>query len=267
MTLLGQTVEAYGKDLSPNGNGQRPDLGDLFRAVHETPGLQRIRFLTSYPRDMTERIIRSVAELPKVCEHFNIPLQAGDNEMLARMRRGYTIEEYREWVYRIRDIVPETSMSTDVIVGFCGETEAQFLNTLGVLEELRFDKVHVATYSPRPGTIAWRHMEDDVPREEKMRRLHAVEEMQERIGAELNSRLLGATQEVLVEGAKEDDAGETVHTGRNRANKLVHFRVEEGNGDGNGKRECPAIGELVQVEIAKTTAWSLQGRLAAAVPA
>jgi len=267
VTLLGQTVEAYGKDLSPNGNGQRPDLGDLFRAVHETPGLERIRFLTSYPRDMTERIIRSVAELPKVCEHFNIPLQAGDNEMLARMRRGYTIEEYREWVYRIRDIVPETSMSTDVIVGFCGETEAQFLNTLGVLEELRFDKVHVATYSPRPGTIAWRHMEDDVPREEKMRRLHAVEEMQERIGTELNSRLLGATQEVLVEGAKEDDAGETVYTGRNRANKLVHFRVEIGNGDGNGTRESPAIGELVQVEIAKTTAWSLQGRLAAAVPA
>ena len=268
VTLLGQTVEAYGKDLAPNGNGRRPDLGDLFRAVHGTPGLARMRFLTSYPRDMTERIIRAVAELPKVCEHFNVPLQAGDNEVLARMRRGYTIEEYREWVYRIRDIVPPASMSTDVIVGFCGETEAQFLNTLGVLEELRFDKVHVAAYSPRPGTIAWRHLEDDVPQAEKMRRFHAVEELQEQIAIDLNARLLGSTQEVLVEGSKEDDAGETVYTGRNRGNKLVHFRVEEGT----WKKEdwcppSPGIGELVQVEVTRTTAWSLQGRLAAAVPA
>jgi tRNA-2-methylthio-N6-dimethylallyladenosine synthase len=173
VTLLGQTVEAYGKDLPADGDGRKPDLSNLFRAVHDTPGLDRIRFLTSYPRDMTERIIQSVADLPKVCEHFNIPLQAGDNEILALMRRGYTIEEYGDWVYRIRDIVPDTSMSTDVIVGFCGETEAQFLNTLGVLEELRFDKVHVAAYSPRPGTIAWRHMDDSIPLEEKMRRLHA----------------------------------------------------------------------------------------------
>jgi tRNA-2-methylthio-N6-dimethylallyladenosine synthase len=268
VTLLGQTVEAYGKDLAPNGNGLRPDLGDLFRAIHEITGLERIRFLTSYPRDMTERIIRAVAELPKVCEHFNIPLQAGDDEVLARMRRGYTVEEYREWVYRIREIVPETSMSTDVIVGFCGETEGQFLNTLGLLEELRFDKVHVAAYSPRPGTIAWRHIDDDVPQEEKMRRLHAVEEQQERIASELNAALVGTTQEVLVEGSKGDDAGELVYTGRNRGNKLVHFRVvEEG---GRGKREegwAPGIGDLVAVKIAKATAWSLQGRAAAPVPA
>jgi len=266
VTLLGQTVEAYGKDL-PDENGRgRPDLGDLFRAVHDTPGLRRIRFLTSYPRDMTERIIGAVAALPKVCEHFNIPLQAGDNEVLARMRRGYTIEEYREWVYRIRDMVPGATMSTDVIVGFCGETEAQFLNTMDVLNELRFDKVHVAAYSPRPGTIAWRHMEDDVPQEEKMRRLHAVEELQERVAAELNARLLGTIQEVLIEGWKDGPGGETVYTGRNRGNKLVHFRVEEGR----PKKEeggIPGLGDLVQVEVTRTTAWSLQGRLAAAVPA
>jgi tRNA-2-methylthio-N6-dimethylallyladenosine synthase len=259
VTLLGQTVEAYGKDLATNGNGRRPDLGDLFRAVHETPGLARIRFLTSYPRDMTDRIIQAVAELPKVCEHFNIPLQAGDNDVLARMRRGYTIEEYREWVYRIRTAVPGSAMSTDVIVGFSGETEAQFLNTLGVLEELRFDKVHVAAYSPRPGTIAWRHIQDDVPQEEKMRRLHAVEEQQERTARELNARLLGTVQEVLVEGSKEDDTGITVYSGRNRGNKLVHFRAL-----GDRRSE---IGELVRVEVTKTTAWSLQGQLAAAVPA
>jgi tRNA-2-methylthio-N6-dimethylallyladenosine synthase len=261
VTLLGQTVEAYGKDL-PGEDGARPDLSDLFAAIHDTPGLQRIRFLTSYPRDMTERIIRSVARLPKVCEHFNIPLQAGDNDVLARMRRGYTVEEYRQWVYRIREIVPEASLSTDVIVGFCGETEAQFQQTLDVLAELRFDKVHVAAYSPRPGTIAWRHMEDTLPQEEKMRRLHAVEQLQERIASELNARHLDSVQEVLVEGEKEGPGGQAVYTGRNRPNKLVHFRRGPLY---NGR--APAIGELVHVRITRTTPWSLQGLLAAPVAA
>src|SRR6058998_2295257 len=252
VTLLGQTVEAYGKDLPAGDNRAKPDLGDLFRAIHDTPGLARIRFLTSYPRDMTERIIRSVAELPKVCEHFNIPLQAGDNDVLASMRRGYTIEEYREWVYRIRDTVPGASLSTDVIVGFCGETEPQFERTLAVLEELRFDKVHVAAYSPRPGTIAWRHMEDTVQQAEKMRRLHAVEALQERVGSEINAQLVGTVQEVLVEGEKDG-----VLTGRNRGNKLVHVRQERGRS--KEQEQAPAIGDLVDARITKATAWSLQG--------
>jgi tRNA-2-methylthio-N6-dimethylallyladenosine synthase len=267
VTLLGQTVEAYGKDL-PAGEGEsRPDLADLFGAIHETPGLERIRFLTSYPRDMTERIIRSVADLPRVCEHFNLPLQSGDNEVLAQMRRGYTIEEYLEWVYRIREIVPNASMSTDLIVGFCGETEAQFNNSLKILEELRFDKVHVAAYSPRPGTIAWRHMEDTVPQVEKMRRLHAVESLQERIATELNSAFLDTAQEVLVEGSKEADNGNTVFTGRNRMNKLVHFRAAGNVGRGLQTPTAPAIGDLVSVHISKTTPWSLQGEMAGAVVA
>jgi tRNA-2-methylthio-N6-dimethylallyladenosine synthase len=254
VTLLGQTVEAYGKDLPAGEKGAKPGLAALFEAIHETPGLARIRFLTSYPRDMTERIVRSVAELPKVCEHFNIPLQAGDNEVLAQMRRGYVIEEYVEWVHRIRDIVPKATLSTDVIVGFCGETEAQFDWTLAVLEELRFDKVHVAAYSPRPGTIAWRHMEDTVPQEEKMRRLHAVEALQERVGSEINTRLVGTVQEVLVEGEKDG-----VLTGRNRGNKLVHAKELGTRSKEQGNR--PAIGELVDVRITKATAWSLQGEL------
>ena len=263
VTLLGQTVEAYGKDLPDDESGRRPDLGDLFAAIHDTPGLERIRFLTSYPRDMTERIIRSVAELPRVCEHFNIPLQAGDDEVLAQMRRGYTIGEYVEWVHRIREIVPNAALSTDVIVGFCGETEAQFQRTLAVLEELRFDKVHVAAYSPRPGTIAWRHMEDTVPQEEKMRRLHAVEALQERIATETNAAFAGTVQPVLVEGEKAGAEGVMVYTGRNRANKLVHFTAEEGR---RKKEEgVPAAGDLVSVLITKTTPWSLQGEKAAAV--
>jgi tRNA-2-methylthio-N6-dimethylallyladenosine synthase len=253
VTLLGQTVEAYGKDLPPiEPERRKPDLADLFESLSEIRELARIRFLTSYPRDMTDRIIRSVAESPKVCEHFNIPVQAGDNEVLARMRRGYTIEDYLDCVSRIRRNVPGAALSTDVIVGFCGETEAQFLNTLAVLESVRFDKVHVAAYSPRPGTIAWRHIEDDVPQEEKMRRLHAVEELQERISREINAPLAGTTQEVLVEGQESG-----TFTGRNRANKLVHFQAPE----------PPAIGDLVDVRIEKATAWSLQGRLASAVPA
>jgi tRNA-2-methylthio-N6-dimethylallyladenosine synthase len=202
-----------------------------------------------------------VAELPKVCDHFNIPLQAGDNDVLARMRRGYVIEEYLEWVHRIREIVPKATLSTDVIIGFCGETEAQFERTLGVLEELRFDKVHVAAYSPRPGTIAWRHMEDTVPQEEKMRRLHAVEALQERVASEINAKLVGTVQEVLVEGEKDG-----VLTGRNRGNKLVHVREEEGSRKmEEGVRR--GIGDLVDVRILKATAWSLQGELVEAVVA
>jgi tRNA-2-methylthio-N6-dimethylallyladenosine synthase len=257
VTLLGQTVEAYGRDLAPDDSGAKPDLATLFEAIHDSPGLARIRFLTSYPRDMTERIVRSVAELPKVCEHFNIPLQAGDNDVLAQMRRGYAIEEYVEWVHRIWEIVPQATLSTDVIVGFCGETERQFDRTLRVLEELRFDKVHVAAYSPRPGTLAWRHMEDTVPREEKMRRLHAVEALQERVASEINERLVGTVQEVLVEGEKD-----CVFTGRNRGNKLAHIR--NANGEMSGS---PAVGELLDVRITKATAWSLQAETFAAVTA
>ena len=246
VTLLGQTVEAYGKDIAG-----RPDLADLFAAIHETPNLQRIRFLTSYPRDMTERIVRAVADLPKVCEHFNIPVQAADDEVLARMRRGYTIEEYVECVQRIRETVPAASLSTDVIVGFCGETETQFQRTLDLLAELRFDKVHVAAYSPRPGTIAWRHLEDDVPREEKMRRLHAVEALQERIATEINEVLTDTTQEVLVEGEKDGTL-----SGRTRANKLVHWQGEA------------VPGEMARVRITRASPWALRGeRAEAPIPA
>jgi tRNA-2-methylthio-N6-dimethylallyladenosine synthase len=259
VTLLGQTVEAYGKDLAEGPSGARPDLSDLFAAIHETPGLARIRFLTSYPRDMTERIIQAVAGLPRVCEHFNMPLQAGDNEVLAQMRRGYTVEEYVDWVHRIRDAVPGATLSTDVIVGFCGESDAQFERTLLVLRELRFDKVHVAAYSPRPGTIAWRHLEDTVPQEEKMRRLHAVERLQEGIATEINERLLGTVQEVLIEGSGEGPDGAPVLTGRNRGNKLVHFHTEAGD-------RSPGAGEIAFVRVEKATPWSLQGVMTAAVP-
>jgi len=257
VTLLGQTVEAYGKEIDARPSGSKPDLADLFVAIHDTPGLQRIRFLTSYPRDMTERIVRAVADLPKVCEHFNIPVQAADNEVLARMRRGYTIEEYTQWVHRIRDVVPSASLSTDVIVGFCGETDAQFQRTLDLLEQVRFDKVHTAAYSPRPGTFACRHLEDDVPREEKMRRLHAVEALQERIATEINQALLDTTQEVVIEGEQDG-----ILTGRTRSNKLVHWPRPSWpcpSGPCPSGRGEAAPGDLVNVRITRTSPWALRG--------
>ncbi|MPZ49335.1 MAG: tRNA (N6-isopentenyl adenosine(37)-C2)-methylthiotransferase MiaB [Dehalococcoidia bacterium] len=241
VTLLGQTVEAYGHDLPG-----KPDLADLMTALHELPNLERIRFLTSYPKDMTPRIIEAVRDLPKVCEFFNIPVQAGSDPVLDRMRRGYTIAEYREKVDLIRDLMPQASITTDVIVGFCGETDAEFAETLQLLSDIRFDKVHVAAYSPRPGTIAFRQLEDDVPLEVKKARLHAIEELEARVSEAINLRLEGTEQEVLVEGRRDGR-----WFGRTRSNKLVHFVGDT------------AIGDVTTVHIDHATAWSLQGTTAA----
>jgi tRNA-2-methylthio-N6-dimethylallyladenosine synthase len=196
-----------------------------------------------------------VAELPKVCQHFSLPVQSGDDGVLERMRRGYTVAEYRQKLDLLRRLMPEAAISTDVIVGFCGETEAEFRRTYDLLAELRFDKVHVAAYSPRPGTIAWRRMPDDVPREVKRERLRAVEELQARIAGEINSALMGCTVEVLVEEEKGGKLGGPARPlgGRTRSGKLVHF---------GGLRAQPS--DLVHVVVEKTSPWSLQGRLAGA---
>ncbi len=269
VTLLGQTVEAYGQDLevgswrlevggrrskaagAPGDLLARPDLGDLMRAIHDVPGLERIRFLTSYPKDMTARIIDAVAELPKVCENFNIPVQAGDDAVLQRMRRGYTLAEYLEKFEMVRARMPDAAMVTDIIVGFCGETDAEFQHTYDLLERLRFDKVHVAAYSPRPGTIAHRTLADDVPADVKQERFHAIEQLEARVSFEINQRFLDTEQLVLVESRREGR-----WSGRNRLGKLVHFAGEAG------------VGQMVDVRIEHATAWSLQGTaLPATVPA
>ena len=240
VTLLGQTVDAYGHDLP-----DRPDLADLLEAVHPIEGLERIRFLTSHPRFMSDRIIQAVADSPKVCEHFNLPFQAGDDEVLLNMRRSYTRDDYLRLVDRIRAAVPDVSMSTDVIVGFPGETDEQFQATLDIIRDVRFDKVHTAAYSTRPGTIAARRMEDDVPDHEKKARLQAIEELQEGIVSEINSGLLGRTVEALVDGHNKGQ-----WQGRTRSDKLVFF-----------PHEADLLGELAQVRISKTGPWSLQGAL------
>jgi tRNA-2-methylthio-N6-dimethylallyladenosine synthase len=246
ITLLGQNVDSYGHDLPPRREGGRaPDLADLLEAVHGVEGLARIRFLTSHPADMTDRLIETAARLPKVCEHMEVPVQSGDDTVLRRMGRGYTVAEYRDLVERIRRAMPAVGLATDVIVGFPGETEAQYEATYRLLEDLRFDMVHVAAYSPRPGTPAER-LPDDVPAEEKERRRRAVDALQERIVGEINAHLLGQTVEVLVE---ERHKGKW--RGRTRTNKLVFFGVDD--------RDW--TGRLVQVRITRTGPWSMQGEV------
>jgi tRNA-2-methylthio-N6-dimethylallyladenosine synthase len=263
LTLLGQTVEAYGLDLPD----QHADLGDLMEQLSAIDGLERIRFMTSYPRHMTDKIIKQMAALPKVCEHVNIPVQHGDDEVLRRMRRGYSITEYRQLIERLRAWWPGVTLSTDVIVGFCGETEEEFQRLLDLLEEIRFDVVHVAAYSPRPGTLSYK-WEDDVPLAVKKARLHAVETVQERISREINATYLGRVEEVLVENRQTSNNGQQQWRGRNRANKLVFFPAtrpgaEESATAGGGVATLARTeirpGALAQVVIVHTSAWSLLG--------
>jgi tRNA-2-methylthio-N6-dimethylallyladenosine synthase len=194
---------------------------------------------------MSSRLIEAVASLDKVCEQINLPVQSGDNGILNLMRRGYTVEHYYRLIAEIRSKIPDIALSTDVIVGFPSETEEQFRHTFDLLSRLRFDTVHVAAYSPRPGTIAARQLSDDVPATEKARRLNEIEQLQKGIATEINSRLLGETVEVLIEGKKKGK-----WQGRTRSDKLVFF-------SDNDTRP----GQLVDVRIEKTSPWSLQGKI------
>ena len=241
VTLLGQIVDRYGKDF-PDG---RPDLGDLLRAVHKIDGLWRIRFLTSHPSYMTDRILQAVAELPKVCEQIEVPVQAGDDLVLEHMKRGYDSERYRSLVGRIREMVPGAAIHTDIIVGFPGETGEQFQRTYDLLAELKLDKVHLAMYSPRPGTVSARRMPDDVPLAEKKRRWEALDALQAEIVGDINRRLLGQTVEALVEDSHKGN-----WRGRTRTNKLVFFP------DAADWR-----GRLANVRITWAGPWSMIGEI------
>jgi tRNA-2-methylthio-N6-dimethylallyladenosine synthase len=237
VTLLGQTVNAYGHDLD-----DKPGLHDLLRAVDAIPGLDRLRFLTSHPKYMSNEIIDSMADLTSVCEHMNLPVQAGDNDVLHRMRRTYTADLWRERIAYTRERMLDVTVATDIIVGFPGETDEQFQNTHDLLEEIGCDKVHVAMYSPRPGTLSAR-WEDDIPHVEKQRRHRAIEDLQVRVCTEINAKRLGDTLEVLVENQAKGR-----WSGRSRANTLVHFADDR-----------PLLGKLVDVKITRTSPWYLIG--------
>ena len=240
ITLLGQIVDRYGKDI-PNG----PNLADLLLSLHQVEGLERIRFLTSHPNWITDELLDTVAGLPKVMPHIEIPVQAGDNEILASMRRGYTSEDYNRLVEHIRNQIPDISIATDVIVGFPGENEAQFQRTYDLLAELKLDVVHLARYSPRPGTLAQRQMVDNVPEEEKWRRFRILEDLQESIATEINSRYQGKTVEVLFEEKVRDR-----WRGRTPTNKLVFVQSSEN-----------LRGKVQKVHVTWTGPWSMQAIL------
>ncbi len=240
VTLLGQNVDSYGHDLPDH-----PDLAGLLVALNGVAGLARIRFLTNHPKDMNRRLIDTIAALDRVCEQIMLPVQAGSNAILKAMRRGYTVEQYRDLIGYIRRRIKGVALSTDVIVGFPSETAAQFQETVNLLTELKFDTVHVAAYSPRAGTLAAREMPDDVSAGEKKARLAMIEALQEKIAADINSGLRGATEEVLVEGRTRGK-----WQGRTRTGKLVFFASDQ-----------DYRGRLAPVKIEKTSAWSLQGHI------
>jgi len=244
VTFLGQIVDRYGKDV-PDG----PDLAALLRLAHEIEGLERIRFLTSHPNWMNEALLDAVAELPKVMPHIEVPIQAGDDVVLENMKRGYTAEDYHRLVDKIRGRLngsfPGVSIATDVIVGFPGETEAQFQRTYDLLAELRLDVAHLARYSPRPGTVAQRRMADDTPGEVKMERFRRLETLQEQIAGEINTRYLGQRVPVLFETKVKER-----WKGRTPTNKLVFVETEE---DLHGK--------VRPVRITWAGPWSMLGML------
>jgi tRNA-2-methylthio-N6-dimethylallyladenosine synthase len=240
ITLLGQIVDRYGMDI-PDG----PNLEQLLQIIHDIEGLQRIRFLTSHPNWMTLELIDRVADLPKVMPHVEVPIQAGDNDVLRRMRRDYTVKDYRTLIYQIRKRIPGSSVATDIIVGFPGETHEQFKNTYDLLEELKLDVAHLARYSSRPNTVSSRKYNDDVSDEEKWERFRSLEELQEKIVTQINSQYLGEQVEVLFE-----DQIKGRWRGRTPTNKLVFVESPE-----------DLCGKVLPVTITWTGPWSMQARL------
>ena len=240
VTLLGQNVDSYGHDLP-----EKPALSDLLIELNGIDGLYRIRFLTNHPKDMSLPLIKTVARLEKVCKNITLPAQAGSNEILQAMRRGYTIEEYKRLVNEIRSEIPDVGLVSDIIVGFPSETETQFQQTVNLLTEVKFDTVHLAAYSPRPSTIAAKEMADDVSGDDKKRRFATLESLQENIVTEINAKLKGKKIEILVEGKQKGK-----WFGRTGTDKLVFFH-DNGN----------HMGKLVNLRIDLTSPWSLQGTI------
>jgi len=240
VTLLGQIVDRYGKDI-PDG----PNLAALLRLIHEIDGIDRIRFLTSHPNYFGDDLIQAIAELPRVMPHIELPIQAGDDEVLLNMKRGYTQQDYRDLVAKIRSQIPDCSIATDIIVGFPGETEEQFMETYRVLSDLKLDVAHLARYSLREGTVATRRMEDNVPEEGKLRRLHMLDDLQEGILADINKKHLGETVEVLFE-----DKVKNRWRGRTPTNKIVFVETDD-----------DLRGKLLPVTVTWTGPWSMQAVL------
>jgi len=241
ITLLGQIVDRYGADQS-----DYPTLAGMLRRLHSIDGLERIRFLTSHPNYMTDELLDVVAEYPKVMPHIEVPIQAGNDQVLENMRRGYTNQQYRELVDRIREHIPGVSIATDIIVGFPGETEEQFQDTYDLLADLKLDVAHLARYSPRTGTVSARRMEDDVPDEEKWRRFRLLEDLQESIVSDIHAKYMDKSVPVLFEEKSKKDRWR----GRTETNKLVFVESQD-----------DLRGKILPVQINWTGPWSMLGHL------
>lgn len=253
VTLLGQTVNSYKYDL---GDGRRVRLSDLLARIHDTAGVERIKFITNFPRDMSDDLLDAVRDLPKVCAYLHVPAQSGCDEVLKRMKRMYTVEQYREMLHRCRERVPGVAISSDFIVGFCGETEASFERTCALVRDARFKNSFIFKYSPRPGTKGHELYADDVPEPVKKRRNNDLLAIQNRNSLADHLTHVGQTVEVLVEGPSKtaikrgDDTGPVQLTGRTRTDHIAVF-------DGNSR----LIGKTVQVEIREATSFTLFGQV------
>ena len=241
--LLGQNVNSYGK-LTPG----ELSFAELLAQVDRIDGLRRIRFTTSHPQDLSPELIEDFATLQNLCEHLHLPVQSGSDTVLARMRRGYTKAEYLSRLYRLRDRRPKVALSTDIIVGFPGETDGEFAETLELLRAVEYDDIYSFIYSPRPQTVSAKIYSDDVPNEVKRERLKIVQTLQREISLAKNRQRIGDREEVLVEGTSKLKAEQIM--GRTRANRIVNFTGS-----------TSLIGEFVQVRIIGATANSLLGEL------
>ena len=250
VTLLGQNIDAYGRDLPgvTETGRHKHTLTDLLYYVHDVPGIERIRFATSHPRYFTERLIKACYELPKVCEHFHIPFQSGDNDILKAMKRGYTHERYRDIIAKIRDYMPDAAITADAIVGFPGETEAQFENTLQLVNDIGFDQLNTAAYSPRPATPAalWDNQLSEEVKSDRLQRLNRLVALK---AAERSQRYLERIEEVLVEDINPKDATQVM--GRTRGSRLTFF-----HGDIEKLK-----GEVIKVKITEVRPFSLTGEI------
>ena len=256
VTLLGQTVNSY--KFTENGCLFR--LSDLLEQIHDTPGILRISFVTNYPRDMTDDLLEAVRDLPKVARYLHVPVQSGCDEVLRLMKRGYTVEEYREMLHRVRATLPDCAISSDFIVGHPGETEEAFQKSLDLLRECRFKNSFIFKYSPRPGTKAWELYADDIPDDEKRRRNNVMLALQNEISEEDNARFIGREVEVLVEGPSKSAlkaargeiavGGPVQLAGRTSCDRIVVF-------DGNPR----LAGTLAKIAVDDCTATTLLGRI------
>lgn len=253
ITLLGQTVNSY---KFKHDDGRTTDLAGLLENLHEIDGIERIKFVTNYPKDMTERLLQTMRDLPKVSPYLHVPAQSGSDEVLKRMKRGYTVADYMAMIERVERILPNAAISSDFIVGFCGETEEDFQQTVALVERCRFKNSFIFQYSVRPGTKAAARLEDDVPRKVKSRRNVELLEVQDRIATEDNLKLVGTSVEVLVEGpskvgVKNDRGGELIQMiGRTNCDRIVVF-------DGNRRQ----AGQFMQIQIDDANSHTLVGRV------